>query len=81
MHSQRCASTPLESDDNGQPQISMSQDFLKYWKLQFLASIKSWRSPEERRKTAMYQSRCLATGHALLHLIPLSSAIAVLVLN
>jgi hypothetical protein len=59
----------------------MSQDFLKYWKLQFLASIKSWRSPEECRKTAMYQSRCLATGHALLHLIPLSSAIAVLVLN
>ena len=72
---------PLESNDNGQPQVSMSQDFLKYWKLQFLVSIKSWRSPEERRKTAMYQSRCLATGHALLHPIPLSSAIAFLILN
>jgi hypothetical protein len=29
----------------------------------------------------MHQSRCLATGHALLHLVPLSSAVAVLVLN
>lgn len=29
----------------------------------------------------MYQSRWLATGHALLHLVPLSSAVAVLILN
>jgi len=29
----------------------------------------------------MYQSRWLATGHALLHLVPLSSAVTVLILN
>ncbi|KAH6845922.1 hypothetical protein BKA58DRAFT_74029 [Alternaria rosae] len=69
------------SDSSEQPQISKSQHFLRYWKLQFLAPIKSWRFPAECRKTAMYQSRWLATGHALLHLIPLSSAVAVLILN
>jgi hypothetical protein len=35
----------------------------------------------ERPKTAMYQSRWVATGHALLHLVPLSSAVVVLILN
>lgn len=69
------------SDNTEQPQSSWSQDFLRYWKLQFLAPIKSWRFPVERRKTAMYQNHWLATGHALLHLVPLSSAVAVLILN
>ncbi|KAI1522076.1 hypothetical protein PtrSN002B_012258, partial [Pyrenophora tritici-repentis] len=72
---------PVVSDSSEQPQISSSQDFLRYWKLQFLAPIKSWTFSAERRKTAMYQSHWLATGHALLHLVPLSSAVAVLILN
>jgi hypothetical protein len=72
---------PVVSDSSEQPQISRSQDILRYWKLQILAPIKSWRFPAERCKTAMHQSRWLATGHALLHLVPLSSAVAILILN
>ena len=69
------------SDSSEQAQTSWSQDFLRYWKLQLLAPIKSWRFPAEHRKTAMYQNHWLAAGHALLHLVPLSSAVALLILN
>jgi hypothetical protein len=61
--------------------MSKGKDLIRLFKLQSLAPFKSWRSPIEQKKVALRQSHLVATGHALLHLIPLCGAITLLVLN
>ncbi|KAH5752356.1 hypothetical protein HBI65_214070 [Parastagonospora nodorum] len=64
------------------PKIS---GFLRQFRLGFLAiafgSCLNWRSNTEYRKVAMYHSRTIAATHSLLHLVPLSGAVTLLVLQ
>ena len=61
--------------------MSKGKDLIRLFKLQSLAPFKSWRSPIEHKKVALRQSHLVATGHALLHLVPLCGAITLLILH
>lgn len=61
------------------------RDFLRQFRLQFLSLIvahfSSFVSSREQPKVAVYRSRPVAVLHSLIHLAPLSGAIALLVLH
>ncbi|USP74327.1 hypothetical protein yc1106_01601 [Curvularia clavata] len=58
--------------------------FLKHLGLQLpdtlVGAAFAWRSPEEHRKVAIYQNRSMAALNSLLHLVPISACIVLLVL-
>jgi hypothetical protein len=61
------------------------RDSLRLLRLQFISLIlgrfTKWQSSTEYRKVAMYHSRRIAAWHILLHLFPLSGALALLILQ
>jgi hypothetical protein len=71
------------SNISARPRNPKIREFLRHTRLQILGKIlgrfSGWR--EEPRKVAMYRSRRIAAFHCLLHLIPLSGAITLLVLR
>jgi hypothetical protein len=64
-----------------QSPMSKDKDLIRLFKLQSLAPFKSWRSPIGHKKVALRHSHVVATGHALLQLVPLCGAITLLILN
>lgn len=65
------------------PNTSKLRDFLRHNRLQVLGSFLNGRLnwAEEPRKVVLYRCRKVAAYHCLLHFIPLSAAIALLVLR
>jgi hypothetical protein len=63
---------------------SRCQDCIKHYGLQLLHILIghpfAWKSPKEHSKVATYQSRSMAALNSLLHLVPMSGAVALLVL-
>lgn len=56
-------------------------DLLRFFKVQVVGQLVAWKTPVEHRKVAVYHNRRMAVCHSLLHVAPLSAAIALLVLN
>lgn len=68
-----------DGDCSGKP--SGRQAFLRFFKLQILDYLSWRRASSERRKIAIYKNRPLAILQFMLHVVPLSAAIALIALN
>ncbi|KAJ8106197.1 hypothetical protein OPT61_g9698 [Boeremia exigua] len=58
-----------------------TRNFLRHARLQTVGRLFRLSADEEPRKVAIYQSRTVALFHCMLHLVPLSGAIVLLVLR
>lgn len=66
------------------PLFPRLHDCLRQFRLQILAvclyPFSSWKTKDENRKVAIYSSRCMAILHGLIHIVPFTGALTLLVL-
>lgn len=63
------------------PYSSNVYDYLRCLRLQILGYLSAWREPTERQKVAIYNRHWSAFYHVMLHMIPLSGAAVLIILN
>ena len=75
----------VELDDNSAPSHVKLRFFMRQFRFQFASSTfarcmgSRWNATTEHRKVAIHHNRAVSAAHSLLHVIPLSGAILLLV--